>query len=93
MAALVSLDGLVPLSPDFLQKVQDTLSVKGKSAFADHAVFRVISNAIPDGGFIDFSDDALDVVAAFLDKTTNYFQHTGTQSVARKLIQSAAEEA
>lgn len=129
MAALVCLDGLIPLGPDFLQKVQETLDGEGESAFADNAVFGAISDAIPGddkfgfisqtfaavqgwmdnlvgsvgltpesifdkvGGFIDFSDDALDVVAAFLDKTTNYFQHTGTQSVARKLIQRAAEEA
>ncbi|NET42714.1 hypothetical protein [Okeania sp. SIO2B3] len=129
MAALVCLDGLIPLGPDFLQKVQETLDGEGESAFADNAVFGAISDTIPGddkfgfisetfgavqgwidnlvgsvgltpesifdkiGGFIDFSDDALDVVAAFLDKTTNYFQHTGTQSVARKLIQRAAEEA
>ncbi|NEP78267.1 MAG: hypothetical protein F6K39_08770 [Okeania sp. SIO3B3] len=129
MAALVCLDGLIPLGPDFLQKVQATLDGEGESAFADNAVFGAISDTIPGddkfgfisetfgavqgwmdnlvgsvgltpesifdkiGGFIDFSDDALDVVAAFLDKTTNYFQHTGTQSVARKLIQHAAEEA
>ncbi|NEO54317.1 MAG: hypothetical protein F6K54_15225 [Okeania sp. SIO3B5] len=128
MAALVCLDGLIPLGPDFLQKVQDTLDGEGESAFADNAVFGAISDTIPGddkfgfiretfgavqgwmdnlvgsvgltpesifdkiGGFIDFSDDALDVVAAFLDKTTNYFQHTGTQSVARKLIERAAEE-
>ncbi|MGK7923281.1 MAG: hypothetical protein AB4080_25105 [Trichodesmium sp.] len=129
MAALVSLDGLIPLGPDFLQKVQDTLDGEGESAFAGNAIFGAISDTIPGddkfgfitesfgavqgwmdnlvgsvgltpegifdsiGGFIDFSDDALDVVAAFLDKTTNYFQHTGTQSVARKLIERAAEEA
>ena len=44
------------------------------------------------GGFIEFSDDKLDFVAAFLDQSTNYFSHTGTQSVARKLILRAAEE-
>ena len=128
MAALVSLDGLIPLGPDFLQKVQDTLDGEGESAFAGNAVFGAISDAIPGddkfgfitntfgavqgwmdnlvgsvgltpesifgsiGGFIDFSDDALDIVAAFLDKTTTYFKHTGTQSVARKLMQRAAEE-
>ncbi|NES66905.1 MAG: hypothetical protein F6K24_17430 [Okeania sp. SIO2D1] len=129
MAALVCLDGLIPLGPDFLQKVQDTLDEEGESAFADNAAFGPISDTIPGddklgfiretfgavqgwmdnlvgsvgltresifdsiSGFIDFSDDALDVVAAFLDKTTTYFKHTGTQSVARKLIQRAAEEA
>jgi hypothetical protein len=31
-------------------------------------------------GFIDFSEDKLDVLAAFLDITTNYYEHTGTQT-------------
>lgn len=132
MAALVCLDGLIPLGPDFLQKVQDTLDKEGESALAKNPAFGPISDTIPGdnkddkfgfirdtfgavqgwmdnlvgsvgltpesifdkiGGFIDFSDDALDVVAVFLDQTTNYFSHTGTQSVARKLIQRAAEEA
>ncbi|NES02691.1 MAG: hypothetical protein F6K22_07430 [Okeania sp. SIO2F4] len=129
MAALVSLDGLLPLGPDFLQKVQDTLEREGEGALAENPAFRPISDSIPGddkfgfvantfgavqgwmdnligsagltpegifdsiGGFIEFSDDSLDFVAAFLDKATNYFQHTGTQSVARKLIQQAAEEA
>ena len=44
------------------------------------------------GGFIDFSDDSLDVVAVFLDKATNYYEHTGIQTVARKLMIKAAEE-
>ena len=129
MAALVSLDGLLPLGPDFLQKVQDTLDQEGEGAISQNPAFGAISDTIPGddkfgfitntfgavqgwmdnlvgsvgltpegifdsiGGFIEFSDDSLDFVAAFLDKTTNYFQHTGTQSVARKLIQRAAEEA
>lgn len=129
MAGLVCIDGLLPLGPDFLQKVQDTLDGEGESAFADNPVFAAVSDVIPGddkfafinetfgsvqgwmdnlvgsvgltpegifdsiGGFIDLSDDALDFVAAFLDQSTNYFQHTGTQTVARKLIQRAAEEA
>ncbi len=128
MAGLVCLDGLLPLGPDFLQKVQDTLDGEGESALADNPVFGAIEGSIPGddkvgfigetfgavsgwmdnlvgsvgltregildniGGFIEFSDDSLDFVAAFLDKTTNYFQHTGTQSVARSLILRAAEE-
>ena len=128
MAALVCIDGLLPLGPDFLQKIQDTLDGEGKSAFQGNPVFGAISNSIPGddnfgfisdtfgavqgwmdnlvssagltpqsvfdsiGGFVDFSDDALDFVAAFLDKTTNYFAHTGTQTVARSLILRAAEE-
>lgn len=40
-------------------------------------------------GFVDFSDDKLDYVAAFLAMSTNYVEHTGTQSVARSLIERA----
>jgi hypothetical protein len=41
---------------------------------------------------IDVSDDKLDYVAAALDMTTNYFEHTGIQSVARRLISRAYGE-
>jgi hypothetical protein len=39
--------------------------------------------------FVQIADDNLDFVAAFLDQTTNYFEHTGIQSVARSLILQA----
>lgn len=43
-------------------------------------------------GFIDFSDDKLDYLGALLDVGTNYFKHTGTQSLAISLIKRAASE-
>lgn len=43
-------------------------------------------------GFVDFSDDKLDYAAAFLAMSTNYVEHTGTQSVARSLIERAVGE-
>ena len=43
-------------------------------------------------GFLDVADDRLDYVAAFLDLTTNYYEHTGIQSVARSLIERAVNE-
>jgi len=128
MAALVSIDGILPLGPDFLQKVQDTLNGEGESALADNPTFGALADSIPGddkvgfisstfstvsgwmdnlvssagltresifdhiGGFIEFSDDSLDFVAAFLDQSTNYFVHTGTQTMARKLILRAAED-
>jgi hypothetical protein len=127
MATLVSVDGLLPLGPNFLQKVQGTLDDKGQSAFANNPVFSSVSGLIPGddklgfiastfgavsvwmnnlvgsvgltpqgifehiGGFIEFSDDKLDFVAAFLDQATNYYEHTGIQTVARRLILDAAE--
>ena len=45
------------------------------------------------GGFIELADGKLDYLAAFLDGSTNFFEHTGIQTVARKLIAQAAQEA
>ncbi len=42
--------------------------------------------------FVEFSDDQLDYLAAFLDMSTNYFEHTGTQSIATQLIERAMAE-
>ncbi|MEO1376484.1 MAG: hypothetical protein AAFW70_19745 [Cyanobacteria bacterium J06635_10] len=44
------------------------------------------------GGFIEIADDKLDYLAAFLDSSVNYFEHTGIQTVARKLIKQAYQE-
>ena len=43
-------------------------------------------------GLVDFSDDKLDYVAAFLNMSTNYVEDTGTQSVARSLIERTVGE-
>jgi hypothetical protein len=42
--------------------------------------------------FLDVTDDRLDYLAAFLDLTTNYYEHTGIQTVARSLIERAVNE-
>lgn len=42
------------------------------------------------GGFIELADGKLDYLAAFLDGSTNFFEHTGIQTVARRLIKEAA---
>lgn len=44
------------------------------------------------GGVIEVADDKLDYVAAFLDASTNCYEHTGIQTVARHLIRRAAKE-
>lgn len=38
---------------------------------------------------VDVADNSLDYLGAALDGTTNYFQHTGTQTVARAVIRDA----
>jgi hypothetical protein len=42
--------------------------------------------------FVEISDDKLDYLGAFLDVSTNYYAHTGTQTLARRLIERAAAE-
>jgi hypothetical protein len=42
--------------------------------------------------FIEITDDHLDFVAAMIDETTDYYEHTGIQSVARSLIERAVNE-
>lgn len=131
MAALICLDGLIPLGPDFLGKVQSTISNLSGGDLERNGTFRSISSLIPGNstggkldfignalegvtgwignfvgdrglnpatifdhlqGFVEFSDDKLDYVAAFLDMTTNYYEHTGTQTVARSIIERAVGE-
>lgn len=128
MAALVCIDGLLPLGPDFLQKVQNNLDTEGRMLFEGNPVFGAVAGLIPGddkfsfiettfgavsgwmdnlvssegltpkavfnhiGSFVELSDDSLDFVAAFLDQSTNYFEHTGIQSVSRSLIMRAARE-
>ncbi|MBP0001643.1 MAG: hypothetical protein J7641_22085 [Cyanobacteria bacterium SID2] len=43
-------------------------------------------------GFIEFSDDRLDYLAAFLDMSTDYYRHTGVQTLARRLVERAFAE-
>jgi hypothetical protein len=131
MAALVCVDGLVPLGPDFLQTVVGTLEKLSPAELEKNDTFKRIRDDIPGvdalnklqfigrsfdsvtgwmSDFvserdlspkkvianlqktIDISDDRLDYLGAFLDITTNYYTHTGTQTLARRLIERAVNE-
>ena len=65
---------------DWMAKLTDSVGLTRESV-AGH-----LSN------FIDIADDKFDYLAAFLDASTNYFEHTGIQTVARKLIKEAYQE-
>ncbi|MFO0097132.1 MAG: hypothetical protein ACK52E_03535 [Aphanizomenon sp.] len=131
MVALICVDGLIPLGPDFINKSLSMLSQMNPQELQQNSTFSAIQDKIPgngvngkidfignslDGvkgwmngivtanaltaqsvlihckGFIDFADDKLDYVAAFLDVSTNYYEHTGTQTLARRLIERALAE-
>lgn len=68
-------------------------SVKGwmTGFVASHSITqsKVVKNL---HSFVEFSEDQLDYVAAFLDMSTNYFEHTGIQSIGRSLISRAMME-
>jgi hypothetical protein len=131
MVALICFDGLIPLGPDFIMKVQSRLSQMSPSELQDNPTFNQVSDDIPGqsndsklgfigesfgsvagwmGGFVSshgltpqnvvnnlqrfvqVSEDKLDYVGAFLDMSTNYYEHTGIQTLARRLIERAVAE-
>jgi hypothetical protein len=131
MAALICFDGLIPLGPDYLNKLVTMLGGTGATDLEQNETFGRVKSMIPGGqtkeqlgliqksigsvgswmenftsqhaltqgkvlsglkSFLDVTDDRLDYVAAFIDLTLNYYEHTGTQTVARSLIQRAVNE-
>jgi hypothetical protein len=50
---------------------------------------KVVSNL---QNFVEISKDKLDYLGAFLDVATNYYTHTGVQTLARRLIERAVAE-
>ncbi|MFZ5832930.1 MAG: hypothetical protein ACOY3P_22815, partial [Planctomycetota bacterium] len=125
MAALVCVDGMLPLGPDFISKAMGMLDRSGVSALADNERFQRVSGMIPGDnkqeqlgfmqkglasvkdwsqGFVskhgitvekiagsvkgvsDRWEGSLDWLSSVIDMTTDYFEHTGVQTVARQCI-------
>lgn len=128
IAAFVALDCVLPMGPNFLQKMQDAVS---GSSLTDSKLFSAASKFLPGDGVegqkqviqknlesaggqltalaqskgieqgavldkvrqhMSFADDKLDVVAAAIDVATRYYEHTGIQSVARRVISRSYSE-
>lgn len=131
MVALVALDGIVPLGPDFLGKVASLLGNTKPQELEGNKLYQGIQQYLPGSSsadklhlvqqnfqstsgwmsnlvsktgmtqekianslsnIVEMTDRKLDYVAALLDMTTNYYEHTGTQSLARRLIERAVNE-
>jgi hypothetical protein len=131
LAALICIDGVLPLGPDFVSKLLSMLQSSSTTDLEQNERFKNVQSMIPGNGvqgqlgfiresatavadsmkkfvadrqvtidkvvgglqkYVDFTADKLDYVAAFLEMTTNYFTHTGTQSVARAIITRAVAE-
>ncbi|MEH2069975.1 MAG: hypothetical protein V7K47_17745 [Nostoc sp.] len=131
MVALVCVDGLIPLGPDFISKAVSGLNQTNPQELEQNSTFQNIKDVIPGNNagsklnfigesfdsvkgwmsglvnannltpqkvvhnlqnFVEIADDKLDYLAAFLDVSTNYYEHTGTQTLARRLIERAVAE-
>nr|WP_225225541.1 hypothetical protein [Komarekiella delphini-convector] len=131
MVALICVDGLIPLGPDFISKAISGLNQTNPQELEKNSTFQNIKDVIPGNnsagklnfigesfdsvkgwmssvvntnnltpqkvvhnlqGFVEIADDKLDYLAAFLDMSTNYYEHTGTQTLARRLIERAVAE-
>lgn len=131
MAALICVDGVLPLGPDFVSKAMGMIEGSGAKQLAENERFQRIRGLLPGDGtseqlsFIskglgsigdwvgdfvskhsitsgkiasslkDVSDrweGSLDWLAAALDMMTDYYEHTGIQTVARQCISRAAAE-
>ncbi len=167
MSALVALDGVLPLGPNFLESAANTLRGTKPDELAQNKFYRGIAKFLPGGsefsqgrqaqasattskysprgggrraaattsryggdtkshlgfvqdsfgevrgwmadlvdrtqltrekladklsGVVEVTDTSLDYLSAFLDMSTNYFEHTGTQTLARRLIERAVHE-
>lgn len=131
MVALVCVDGLIPLGPDFISKALSTISQTNPQELEHNTTFQNMQEAIPGQNsasklnfigesfqsvqgwmsnlvaannltpqkvvhnlqnFVEIADDKLDYLGAFLDVATNYYEHTGTQTLARRLIERAVAE-
>lgn len=131
MAALICVDGLLPLGPDFVSKLTSMLKSTGVSDLEKNERFQKVQSMIPGSGtagqlefiregsksvsdwmtsfvserkltvdkvlgglgsYMDYAENKLDYLAAFLDLTCNYFEHTGTQTVAKSAILRAVNE-
>jgi len=128
MAALVCIDGLLPLGANFISKVNARMSQITPHELRENLTFQKIREMIPGQSeeqklkFIrqafasitswmeqlitthnlspevvgnrlhriaDFADDKLDCLGAFLDAVLNYYEHTGIQTVMRRLVTQA----
>jgi len=131
MVALVCVDGLIPLGPDFISKALSSINQTSPQELEQNSTFKNIQDSIPGNNsssklnfigesfdsvkgwmgnlvashnltpqtvvanlqsFTQIADDKLDYLAAFLDVSTNYYEHTGTQTLARRLIERAIAE-
>ncbi len=130
LAAWITIDGILPLGPEFVQKIVSIVQGVDTSSLASNPLFGALRSHLPGGsveeqkGFllstlgsgasyvssfvaargltreslastlgslVNVADKGMDALAAGLDVSTDYFSHTGLQSVARVLVHDAQQ--
>lgn len=92
-AIFQKISGFIP-SSDKLGYVKQSFEAT-KSWMGDFATKNQISGEkikAQLSSYIEIADDKLDYVAGFIDVATDYYQHTGYQTVAARLIERAVNE-
>lgn len=131
MSALVAVDGMLSIGPDFIERVLRGLTDMGEQVMESIPGFKKLEPEIPGtttaakmgflqksvadtstwingfvqehdltpekiresvSGVLEGSQNRADMIAPFIDLTTNYFEYTGTQTTARQLISRAIGE-
>jgi hypothetical protein len=114
LASWVVCDCMLPLGPDFVQKLSGAID-----SAANSSAFQTVTQWLPAGAadkagragtlvassgltpaaiadklksLVDGAEGKMDVMAAIIDTTTSVFAHTGTQTVARRVITRAYNE-
>lgn len=76
IAAIIGIDGLIPLGPDFLSKVADALN-GDDLGFADNALFKKLSDFIPGGGVGEKTEVIKSVVSKASAPIDAFISRTG----------------
>lgn len=131
LAAFLAFDCVLPLGPDFLLKLTESIEGLSDKLLGENSRFAKIAQYVPGDsvdqqrkllldnfdatkgtldqfasskgvergsilervkGVLHVADDKLDYVAAGIDLVSNHFEHTGIQSVARRVISRAYDE-
>ncbi len=76
LAAIIGIDGLIPLGPDFLGKVADSLE-RGDLGFKDNALFKKVSGFIPGSGIGEKTEMIQKVVRTASAPIEGFVSRTG----------------
>ena len=76
MATLIAVDGLLPLGPDFIKKVENTVRNSGESTFTGNPVFSAISNVIPGRDKIGFITNTYTAAEGWMETLTTFCFYT-----------------